>query len=122
MLRECWSDDGVVGEMSEIGKDLVGELDRCRKREKNRCHRIIAVVIGLRKCPPATQTMSFLRKQPSRKRHGWSVMEPPRTSTMYLGDRHTLKPCLLSRSNDDKMENMIIMINSNVFLINQHHQ
>ena len=68
MLRERWSDDGVVGQMPEIGKVLVGAHNRCRKRERSRkscCHHVIAVVIRLRKCPPATQTQSFLREQPS---------------------------------------------------------
>ena len=68
ILRERCSDDGVVGRMPEIGKVLVGVHDRCRKRERSRkscCHRVIAVVIRLRKCPPATQTQSFLREQPS---------------------------------------------------------
>ena len=67
ILRERCSDDGVVGRMPEIGKVLVGVHDRCRKRERSRksCHRVIAVVIRLRKCPPATQTPSFLCEQPS---------------------------------------------------------
>ena len=50
ILRERCSDDGVVGQMPEIGKVLVGVHDRCRKRERSRkscCHRVIAVVIRL---------------------------------------------------------------------------
>ena len=36
MLRGRWSDDRVVGEMPEIGKVLVGELDRCRERKESK--------------------------------------------------------------------------------------
>ena len=66
ILRERCSDDGVVGRMPEIGKVLVGELDRCRKRKESKeslssCH----CCCHLQKCPPATQTPSFLREQPS---------------------------------------------------------
>ena len=67
ILRERCSDDGVVGQMPEIGKVLVGELDRCRKRKESKellssCHRPCHQAS---KCPPATQTQSILREQPS---------------------------------------------------------
>ena len=85
ILRERCSDDGVVGQMPEIGKVLVGVHDRCRKRKrsrKSRCHRVIAVVIRLRnvRLPPRHSLFyasSRVPRTPRRRRHGWSVMEPP---------------------------------------------
>ena len=80
---------------------------------------------------PANQTMSFLGEQPSpssampgnvKVGAWWNRPMVSLNIKPNIGDRNTLKQCLLSRSNDDKMEIMIIMIRNNVFLISQWRQ
>ena len=47
MLRERWSDDGVVGQMPKTGKSLL--VSSIVVGRQNGVERV--VIIGLRKCP-----------------------------------------------------------------------
>ena len=77
ILRERCSDDGVVGRMPEIGKVLVGELDRCRKRKESKeslssCHRRCHQASRMSACH--TDTVYSTRAAESLERHAGDVM------------------------------------------------